>query len=254
MLTRLEGEAHVWLLNPLEPPSASSSPRSRDLLSPDEWRRFERIRHSGTRGLFFTGRLLLRAALSHYAAIEPADWVFRETDLGRPEVAGPAGAPPLRFNLSHAPGLVACLVIREIDCGLDVESLNRPVDAVGIAEHSFGTAEAEELRDLAEPELTLRFFSYWTLKEAYLKARGTGIRLRLDAVEFDLSGEGRIDARFSPPAEERPEDWQFDLFQPTDRHLLALALKRKDRPDLRVVAWEWSPGHREPREHPLEGA
>jgi 4'-phosphopantetheinyl transferase len=253
MLTRLEGEAHVWLSNPLEPPSVSSSPGSRNLLSSDERERLARIRHSGTRGLFFTGRVLLRAALSRYAAIEPSDWFFRETDLGRPEVAGPAGAPPLRFNLSHAPGLVACLVTREIDCGLDVESLDRPVDAVRIAEHSFGAAEAEELRDLAEPERTLRFFSYWTLKEAYLKARGTGIRLRLDAVEFDLSGTGRVDARFPPHAEERSEDWQFELLRPADRHLLALALKRKGRPDLGVAAWAWTPGNREAREQALAG-
>jgi 4'-phosphopantetheinyl transferase len=251
MLTRLEDEAHVWLSDPLEPPAAPSPPPSRGLLSPDEWRRLARIRHSGTRGLFFTGRVLLRSALSHYAAVEPSDWAFRETDLGRPEVAGPAGAPPLRFNLSHAPGLVACLVTREIDCGLDVESLDRPVDAVGIAEHSFSAAEAEELRDLAEPELTLRFFSYWTLKEAYLKARGTGIRLRLDAVEFDLSGEGRVEARFRPPTEERPEDWQFELYRPTDPHLLAVALKRNDRQERRLVAWTWTPGAREPQERAL---
>lgn len=66
----------------------------------------------------------------------------------------------------------------------------------------------------------MRFLELWTLKEAYLKARGTGLSYPLNAFGFAIDGCGAI--QFSPPPDDRIE-WQFALSAPTERHRVAVA-------------------------------
>ena len=167
----------------------------------------------------------MRNALSCYASIEPADWRFQESDFGRPEIVSPESAPSLRFNLSHTDGFVACVITARADCGVDIESLSRQVDILGVADHSFSDEEADALRVLATPQRRRHFFSLWTLKEAYVKARGVGIRLRLDAARFEISRDSVIQCRLAAATRDRATEWQFALFAPSTNHLLATALR-----------------------------
>lgn len=67
-----------------------------------------------------------------------------------------------------------------------------------------------------------RFLTYWTLKEAYLKARGLGIAVHLADVEFSLDGPYPTVA-FRASLEGADPAWAFALFQPAPRCLLSLA-------------------------------
>ena len=93
----------------------------------------------------------------------------------------------LRFNLSHTDGLVVCLVAVEREIGVDVEHTAR-AGSVGIeiAERFSSPSEVAELRSLPFADQRSRFFDYWTLKEAYIKARGLGLHLPLDQFSFHL--------------------------------------------------------------------
>ena len=61
---------------------------------------------------------------------------------------------------------------RDIEIGIDIEDLrtNAPLE---IVDGYFAKAEAFELSQLRTEEQHLRFFELWTLKESYIKARGT---------------------------------------------------------------------------------
>ena len=221
MLTRLQSEAHVWI----ESCPHDAAPMSIDSLSSSERRRVDRIRHPDALRHFVAGRRLLRRVLSRYAPIDPGEWVIEETELGRPELSGPAHAPPLRFNLTHSGDLVACLVTATLDCGTDLETLDRSIDALRIARHSFHPDEVEKLSRLDEgDERRELFFSLWTLKEAYLKGRGSGIRLRLDSASFEIESAGTLYARYRERAEEAA-GWRFTLLEPAPRHRLATAIR-----------------------------
>ncbi|MFQ5525053.1 MAG: 4'-phosphopantetheinyl transferase family protein [Thermoanaerobaculia bacterium] len=214
LLTR---EAHVWI-------SELEAWRRAPLLTPAEDARARRLRHPDAQASFVAGRSLIRFALSQYAEIEPAAWEFGAGRQGRPEITGPAPVPRLRFNLSHTRGLAACVVTAEADCGVDVECLERPLRPLRIAEHSFAPEEFEDLERQASEDLRERFFSYWTLKESYYKARGSGIPFRMTGARFGLDESGGVD--FQPIENEHTAgpDWQFALYRPTGEHVMAIAL------------------------------
>jgi 4'-phosphopantetheinyl transferase len=87
-----------------------------------------------------------------------------------------------------------------------------------------------------------RFFDYWTLKESYIKARGLGLQLPLDQFSFHLGDDVPIRISFGPRIADDPARWQFDLRCLTPRHRLALALSRRDEPDLTVRIQPTVPG------------
>lgn len=197
-----------------------------DLLSADERARHDRFWFPRDRRDYAAAHALLRTTLSAYSGEPPASWRFETAAGGKPFVVQPCRR--LSFNLSHARGLVACAVAEELDLGVDVERIERPVDVQGVADRFFSTRERAALAALAEGDLRARFFELWTLKEAYLKATGAGLTHPLHSVSFDLEADGML--RFAPPAEVDADRWQFALFEPTPQHRLAVAAPRRGRP------------------------
>ncbi len=235
-LAALEREAHLWLARPdavVEPELLGAW---RGLLAPDERAQYERYRVDRARRLFLTGRALARTTLSRYVDVEPRDWRFETGPHGRPAISGPAGIPPLAFNLSHTDGLVACLVTLGDEAGVDVESTRRRVRERRLAEHSFAPSEAAAVAAAPEAGLAERFFSFWTLKEAYIKARGMGLALPLRRFAYDFPEPGRVRLAFDPELGDREADWQLALFRADAHHLVAAAIRRGPRPDLEIVA------------------
>lgn len=217
----LSSQAHLWISN-LEVWTRETTD---SLLTPEELTRARTLRHPAAQQNYLAGRALVRVALSHYAELDPSTWAFSASRFGRPEITGPEPVPELRFNLAHTRGLAACVVTATADCGIDVEEIERPLRPLRIAEHSFAPEEFGDIRHRPVAELRERFFSYWTLKEAYYKARGSGIPFRLLGARFELAGEDGV--LFAPTADEQTlaEDWQFGLFRPTPGHILAVALE-----------------------------
>jgi 4'-phosphopantetheinyl transferase len=227
-----DDDAHLWTVraDAIRDPARLAAYRA--LLAPDEAERHARYLSPETRHEFLVTRALVRTVLSRYAPIAPAEWTFARTLHGRPEIAGPRGAPPLRFNLANTRGLVACVVARDAEVGVDAEDVERRTSDVEIAERFFSPTEVAALRAAPAERRQVRFFDYWTLKEAYLKARGLGLALPLDRFSFRLDEPGarREDGRsigvsFEPPIEDDPAAWQFELFRPSERHTIAVAIR-----------------------------
>ena len=99
----------------------------------DRWRRL-RTWH-GRREYLLT-RELVRTTLSRYAPVDPRAWRFTANRHGRPEIDGPRCDVPLRFNVSHTPGLIVCAVACGRDVGVDVEAWDRPRNVVALADRS----------------------------------------------------------------------------------------------------------------------
>ena len=143
------------------------------------------------------------------------------------------------FNLSHSRGRIVLLVGRNRLFGIDVEETGRVRKSIDIADRFFSRKEAQALSALPDDAKPLRFIEYWTLKEAYIKARGMGLRLPLDQFSFELeSSDGEISISFGPRITDRPSRWWFALDPPAPqprskaqkmpRHQLAWAIERDE--------------------------
>lgn len=225
---------HVWLTDPLEvdaPPLVSAYQK---LLTPEERQRFERFRFPEHRHEFLVTRALVRTTLTRYAPVAPEAWRFGFNAHGRPHIVPPV-QPPLHFNLSNTHGLVACVVGSHADIGIDVEDTLRHGQTVEIAERFFAPLEVAELRSRPPEAQRSRFFDYWTLKEAYIKARGMGLAIPLAQFWFS-SLRATIRIGFGPELQDDPETWQFQQSSPTPSHRLAVAVRRgANRPEVNIV-------------------
>jgi 4'-phosphopantetheinyl transferase len=240
-LRSLAAEVHVWLTRPEDLDDSGHLAACHAMLSDEERARLARLRSEPHRRAFLAAHTLARWALSRYANVSPAGWTFAANRSGRPEIAGPSGVPALRFSLSHTSGLSACAIALDFACGVDVESSDRRGDLLKVARRVLSPRELSDLDTRAAETRRDRFLAYWTLKEAYVKARGLGLALPLRQLSFSLSGE-RIRVESTAPGDDGAGVWQFASLRPTPRHLQALAVRRGDGPERRIVVREALPG------------
>ncbi|MDC0707026.1 4'-phosphopantetheinyl transferase superfamily protein [Stigmatella sp. ncwal1] len=218
-------EVHVWIVEPERITDPGLQESYRALLDPAEREKQQRFYFERHRIQYLVSHALVRLTLSRYAPVAPEAWAFSANQYGRPEIRGDE-KQWLRFNLSHTDGMALCAVARDVDVGADVEDSERRGETVEIADSFFAPAEVASLRALPTSGQRERFFDYWTLKEAYIKARGMGLSLPLEQFAFELSQGRPPRISFDPRLVDEPSVWQFVQFRPSKRHAAALAVRR----------------------------
>jgi len=233
-LKHLDNEVHVWFAEPDAITDADQLTYFQSILASDEKARHDRFHFEKDRKHYLVAHALVRLALSNYAGNNPADWKFSANAHGRPEIESPDTMRGLRFNLTHTNGLCACVVTLERDCGIDAEALANRHNLKKIADRMFAGPELEEISELAEGDRGERFFRHWTLREACCKALGVGLAGSTKDFYFNVMDEKRPRVIFTPGSGQA-DQWQFALVRITDSHLVAIAVHRPDRPDLKIV-------------------
>ena len=230
----------LWLMSP-DALDEALRRHCLDLLDGDERARHDRYRAPAAQSQFLVSRALLRAVLACYADLSPADWRFDLNAYGKPRVADCLQRPGLHFNVSHTEGLVALAVSGLPDLGLDVEHAGRAVFSLeDLSARYFAPAEQALMAGMGDEAARARmFFDVWTLKESYIKARGTGLSLPLDSFGFQLppSDVDGADVRLvcAPACGDDGARWQFHRARPTPQHVLALAAAAPTGRRLEVV-------------------
>jgi 4'-phosphopantetheinyl transferase len=177
------GVARVWYW-PLDV-SALEIVDLRKVLSPDELERAARYRFDQHRNEFILTRAILRIVLGSHTARSPENLLFNYSAQGKPALKD--GPRDLRFNVSHTEGLAVLALVRDREIGVDAEKIRVQPDAQKLAKRFFSPEEQRFLENLSGDELQRAFFRCWTLKEAYIKAKGEGLSIPLNA--FDVSLE-----------------------------------------------------------------
>lgn len=238
------GEVHLWFCFNDDISTPQLQVYRDNLLNPEERARELRFHFERDRKQFVITRALVRTTLSRYVnAVLPAEWQFVAGSHGRPEIVQAAGAA-ISFNLSHTAGLVVLAVSSPGQLGVDVENVAQRPAPLDIAEHYFSAKETAALRSLPAAEQGTRFFHYWTLKEAYIKAKSQGLSIPLADFGFQLpatgtgapvmqesTGAGGQGARigdvrieFFKPIEPDPAHWQFAMLQASEQHVASVGL------------------------------
>ena len=194
-----------------------------EILSEDERARVARMALPEGKHQQLVTRALTRQVLSHYLPeVPPAAWRFTRSEHGRPSVSAEmrGDARALHFSLAHTAGLVVMAVARVPEIGVDVERAGGRAP-LAVARRYFSADEIDELESLPEAEQPRRFQRLWTLKEAYLKAIGTGVSGGLSSMAFHIEGNA---VRFERAGEPGASRWVFREFNLGEEFLLALAV------------------------------
>lgn len=206
--------------------SKHSTVRSlRQILSVDEVSRADRFYFQRDRDHFIVARGILRSILSHYLDLQPNQLEFCYGPHGKPALAAACSGGNLCFNLSHSDGLALYAVTRDKEVGIDIEHARADFPGFQVAEQFFSPREIAVLRALPAARPHEAFFTFWTLKEAYLKSRGQGLSLGLN--HLDVSSAMEAPAPLLTPIGE-PENlshWSLRKLAPAPGYAAALAIK-----------------------------
>lgn len=123
-------------------------------------------------------RLLSRGAEKLFGI---TSYAVEKGECGKPFFAE---YPEINFNISHCGGLAVC-GFSNGEIGVDAELIRSHNDSVMRRLFS----ESERKYTALSENSDEAFFRFWTLKECYGKAIGTGISSDLKNFSFDISGE-----------------------------------------------------------------
>ena len=215
-----EGEVHLWRA-PLDLAGPELAGLRRTL-SPEESARAERFRFPAAQNRFAAARGSLRTILARYCHADPGSLQFGYGPAGKPCLASGDGPD---FSVSHSHSRALYGIVRGREIGVDLERIGKPsLDHERIAERFFSPAEAAYLRSLPPESRAESFFRLWTLKEAYVKALGEGLRIPLASFEVSIA-PGRPEASLRSanygPAR---EDWFLASVDPGSGYAAAVAV------------------------------
>jgi 4'-phosphopantetheinyl transferase len=227
-------EIHVWRASLDQTPSRIQSFLRN--LAADERARAARFHFERDREHFIVARGVLRTILGGYLNRVPECLSICYGSHGKPALAGQSDADAIRFSVSHSDGVAVYAVTRGRELGIDVERIRFDLAVVEIAERFFSRREVAMLRALPTEGQHQAFFRCWTRKEAYIKARGEGLSLRLD--EFDvLMPPGQpvaVLATQRDPSE--ASRWSFQELTLDPGYAAALAAEGHG---WRLACWQW---------------
>lgn len=158
--------------------------RLRSLLPPAVRERLDLLRRPEDLARSLTAYSLLFGALERLTGSRVPKPGLAVNRFGKPFLRDPYG---LHFNCAHAGGWALCALARH-PVGADIErSTGRPDYTVLSVCHP---DEARFVMSFEEPARTAAFYRFWTRKEAYLKALGTGLSRGLDSFSISESEDG----------------------------------------------------------------
>ncbi len=122
---------------------------------------------------FWAGRAVRRLLLSSYLGKDLEEVFTHDSEaLSKPSVPGVV----LVCNLSHTISMLWVAVSEAFELGVDVEFCKTGRKTLALARRYFTPEEARYLESVEAQTREVVFYQMWTLKEAFLKCRGRGLK------------------------------------------------------------------------------
>ncbi|MFJ5265811.1 4'-phosphopantetheinyl transferase family protein [Streptomyces sp. NPDC088387] len=197
-------------------PAVLTTPRLRALLGRD-FARYTATQDPAVRCRFAASRLLIKYTAAAALGIAPEDLDIAYRLGGRPYLRG---LDQVEVGLSHTGELMAVAISRIGRIGLDAERADRRFDLSVMRTQMCTPAEAAALDALPEDQRAASVLRLWTLKEAYTKALGQGMRLPFTEFGFDLALGG---LRTPDGGAALGDEWAFATHPVLGRYLISAA-------------------------------
>ncbi len=217
-------QVHLWIVDP----RAGAQGGHVSVLDRGERAARDRLVFPAHRERYESRHTVLRRALSWcLPAVGPEQWRFRVGPHGKPTIDSPRSARRLRFNVSHTTTWMAVVVTLDRPCGIDIEDAHRSLDVEPLARLALDERELSELVRAPAADRRTEFLRTWTLKEAYLKARGIGMSIPLTAIGTARTAAG---PRLRPgPGTPDADIWRLDQWIDRSHLVLSVAVHAAPR-------------------------
>ncbi|MDG9723665.1 4'-phosphopantetheinyl transferase superfamily protein [Streptomyces sp. DH41] len=213
---RLRGNAVVFTTWGEWLGTAVTDPGLRPLLGRD-WQRYRRTEDPLIRYRFVTSRLVTKFTAAAALGVRATDLNLAYKIGGRPYLRG---LDQVDISLTHTDDLIAVGVSRNGRIGVDAEPADRAMSFDLLHSHVCSPAERAELELLPQARRSAALLRLWTLKEAYTKAIGQGLRLGFTEFGFGADGAGLLTPGGRPASR---GEWAFSTHRVLDRYLLSAA-------------------------------
>jgi 4'-phosphopantetheinyl transferase len=216
-LPPLERGVHVWAIG-LDDDNVDLG-QAREFIFVDERERAERFKFERDRRRYLIAHASLHEILRRYLPIDSEPLSFDYGSNGKPKLSQALAASGVQFNLSHSSELALLAVTQRDEVGVDIEYVKENFEFQDIAEKFFTAKEVATMRSLPVHLQRRAFFKCWTSKEAFLKAKGTGLSGNLDEVEISLTATQEVQITASVPG------WSLTELAPIDSYEAALVVE-----------------------------
>lgn len=169
------------------------------ILIDEEIKQSTRFKQEDDRKRYIIGKFFLRQILSKILSMKPSDLIFSYFLNHKPYLS------EQEFNISHS-GQLIIIAISPFAVGVDVEFINPTFDFQTVLNRCFRTTEQTHIKS------GIDFYTFWTRKEALLKATGEGIIDNLHDIDCSKVLFNRKDKNF-----------KLKSFSIDNRHVFSLA-------------------------------
>ncbi len=138
-------------------------------LDETELKRAQKYHFEKDSNSFIIRRALLKIALAEYIGLQIDQITITKHQNKKPYLSS---HPSIFFNVSHTKEY-ALIVIASVSVGVDVEKIDIENDYSDTIKHIFNKTDRDILTATRNQKRT--FFTFWTRKEAIVKATGKGI-------------------------------------------------------------------------------
>ena len=153
-------------------------------LDEEERSRWERFQSPTAQRRYVLCRAALRAILGRQLGCPNESLAFEAAKHGKPFALVNGLPASISFNVSHSGnhGLIA--VAAKGRLGVDVEERAPRRNLENLIEGVFSPREKAELESLEGCQQLHKFFRFWTIKEALVKAHGKGLSMKVAELEI----------------------------------------------------------------------
>ena len=188
-----------------------------DLLTNDEKGHYARLSDPHTHALHCRARAELRRMLAREIEVDPRDIPIVPDQYGKPHCLSPEAAD-LDFSVAHSCDC-AIIGVGEVNgLGVDVEFITGEQPPQPLVEVVFHPDEMEHWLALPLEQRSAAFANAWVIKEAALKAVGTGLDGSPQEVRVRIDAKGQV----WPAASH--SDWVFERLHVSPHYAAWLAV------------------------------
>lgn len=174
------------------------------VLQDNELQKAEKFRQYDDKRRFIIGKFFSKVLLSKQDELEAFEVNFSFTENNKPFYKD------YHFNVSHSGNFVV-IVLSPLPVGVDIELIKANFDFESLVPECFNKTEIEKIINATD------FYTFWTRKEALLKATGEGLIDNLNSIDCSEEFVERFGSIY-----------RLTSLKAADNYLLSLAIKNSD--------------------------